>query len=853
MLKTDFINGLTLGSNIEKAEYTSVVQDESNPVKANQWNLTGRDNVNQFRSGSSPVITSKLTYPEYVGSETDAYAIKLAKLSSGGRMTVYSMTDGIEYTRKPYYLAFMVRVDDISSLFVENEASFISFDGNYTGNHLRGRVILKPGSQSGKVAFALGSSVVSDNQTVDYNIGETVLMVLKYNFFNSSKRISLFINPPITEEEPLEPDIFLDFPGTDALAQIRGISLRQQSIYAVTIGGLRFSDRWTKAIGCVSTGNEDGYTELIRYDNSNKLVYSPDSDGYYLPDFSYAGYKGGGVELPNVSVVKSISPVSGDNTAHIQAAIDEVGNKPLNANGHRGTLLLNAGKYNISGRLYVKYSGVVIRGVGNGTSETNSTILYATGNSPAKRDLILLGYPSNNTWNTVIGGTQKNITDDFVPAGAMSFTVENSAPYAIGDQIAIYHPCSAQWLNAIDYGGVPVPQEGEADNRWVVDQLPIIFNRYITKIEGNKITVDAPLFYTLNKALSQSYIYKFDRTSKPILTEIGIENLRVETENVGGTDENHAWTTIRFRAAENCWAKDIVTRGFGFAGISVDGTTRSTIENCTATDPVSVVTGERRYNFNAGAYSQLVLFRNCYAENGRHSFALNGMSTSSGVVFLNCTSSSSYAASEAHMKWSQGLLYDNYKEKNVNVNNSFVVGLYNRINMGTGHGWSAVQSVLWNCNVTDMGVIGLQKPPTSQNYAIGCVAGEITGKPINTSEFVSDFPLGYVESRNKPITEIPSLYLAQLNKRLGLPPMNIQDEAAFDKPYSINQNDNGVLISFKEGYMSTHLVQVFDINGKIIHMLNSGNRDVNFGLSIKGVYIINIHTLSGVYTDKILH
>ena len=39
---------------------------------------------------------------------------------------------------------------------------------------------------------------------------------------------------------------------------------------------------------------------------------------------SYVGYKNGEEALPTIAVVKEISPVAGDNTAHIQAAIDEV-------------------------------------------------------------------------------------------------------------------------------------------------------------------------------------------------------------------------------------------------------------------------------------------------------------------------------------------------------------------------------------------------------------------------------------------------------------------------------------------------------------------------------------------------
>ena len=54
----------------------------------------------------------------------------------------------------------------------------------------------------------------------------------------------------------------------------------------------------------------------------NKLVYIPDSLGNIIPDFSHAGYKGGGVAIPTVPIKATIWPVLGDNTEHIQKVID---------------------------------------------------------------------------------------------------------------------------------------------------------------------------------------------------------------------------------------------------------------------------------------------------------------------------------------------------------------------------------------------------------------------------------------------------------------------------------------------------------------------------------------------------
>src|SRR4029077_13807008 len=106
------------------------------------------------------------------------------------------------------------------------------------------------------------------------------------------------------------------------------------------------------------------------------LQYKYDSQGNRIMDYSYAGYKGGGVALPNVPVAVTVTPVAGDSTANIQAAINTVSAMALDANGFRGAVLLKPGTYNVSSTLNVNASGVVLRGSGSGAG---GTILNMTG------------------------------------------------------------------------------------------------------------------------------------------------------------------------------------------------------------------------------------------------------------------------------------------------------------------------------------------------------------------------------------------------------------------------------------------------------------------------------------------
>ena len=105
-------------------------------------------------------------------------------------------------------------------------------------------------------------------------------------------------------------------------------------------------------------------TSLVYPGTDGRLVYVADSLGNKIPDFSNAGYKGGGVALPYVAVKETVWPVLGDNSANIQAAIDRVSALPPDAAGFRGAVLLKMGIYNLETPIYIKASGVVLRGEG---------------------------------------------------------------------------------------------------------------------------------------------------------------------------------------------------------------------------------------------------------------------------------------------------------------------------------------------------------------------------------------------------------------------------------------------------------------------------------------------------------
>ncbi|GAB4335637.1 MAG: hypothetical protein Kow0037_15830 [Calditrichia bacterium] len=538
----------------------------------------------------------------------------------------------------------------------------------------------------------------------------------------------------------------------------------------------------------ISSAAAQNWQSQIVYEGAGgKLVYVRDAEGNAIPDFSYAGYKNGEEPIPEVPVVKTISPVSGDNTQHIQDALFEVALMPPDSNGIRGALLLTAGEYEVSGTIKIEFSGVVLRGVGDGDDPATNTIIKAVGNSPSHRTVIVAGGGNNNKWSGAIAGSYRNVVSDTVLVGERVLELDDTSPYSVGDNIIIEHPCTAAWLAAIDSGGTYWDSTGAdpgVDLPWSVGEQPILYNRYIKSIDGNKITIDAPVYNHLIRNLAQVRVYKYSRYN--LITQIGIENLRVDIQTSGSTSENHAWNAIDLIQIEDAWVRNCTMLHFGLSGVRTATATRITVENCKALDPHSIVEGGKRYNFQVYQASQLILFKECHASNGRHHYISNGTSTTSGIVFLDCTSSGAYTSSEGHRRWSQGLLYDNLKELDGPRPgyNPRLLGLYNRGFYGTSHGWSAVHSVAWNCDVNNGDLI-VQKPPTAQNYAIGCFGANITGHrpPAPFPE-----PDGYIEGSNMPGLTPRSLYLAQLQERLGV--VDIQQKKTINVPRAIELLNN---------------------------------------------------------------
>lgn len=141
-------------------------------------------------------------------------------------------------------------------------------------------------------------------------------------------------------------------------------------------------------------------SSLVKMGDNEKLEYTPFANTgetntvNTIPDFSFAGYKYGGVEIPEAPVVLTLSPLAGDNYQQIQDAIDAVAAMPLDAQGFRGAILFEPGTYQIDTTLIVRESGIVLRGSGQMPGDQGGTELIA--NARYQHNLITFSGKSTN-------------------------------------------------------------------------------------------------------------------------------------------------------------------------------------------------------------------------------------------------------------------------------------------------------------------------------------------------------------------------------------------------------------------------------------------------------------------------
>jgi hypothetical protein len=487
------------------------------------------------------------------------------------------------------------------------------------------------------------------------------------------------------------------------------------------------------------------------------LVYGEDPAHNRIPDFSTVGYMEGETAIPDVPIkVRVDAPPGGiagqDATEVIQSAIEGMSKLPVDANGMRGAVLLGPGVFRIAGTIKLDVSGVVLRGSG---MDAQGTTLVAEGLPHA-----ILRIGGAGAWKEV--RSRRPIVDEFVPLGAEAVTVD--APdgfFAVGDRVIVQWNMTEGFIHNLGMDRIPARRDGSNIEQWKTD-MALRFDRRVVAMaktdKGYLLKLDAPLTQPMNKVEGAS-VWKYEFPER--VTQVGVENLRSDgaafkrapnynTPGAVPSTEGSFFDSLfsKFESVEDAWMRNVHVENYANIVYVLQhgrGITVQDVEGDHIDTPIKEGSAAP-FAFNVDG--QQVLMQRCNVT-GRLNHVWTTQARVAGPnVFRDSWAKGSDLDAGPHHRWATGSLYEQLTYKGRFEN-------FNRLNMGTGHGWAGAYNVLYNSTVDE---IQVESPPGAYNWVI-----HSKGRQDHPQEGRMG---AFYESGDG--LELPeSLYLEQLKERLA--------------------------------------------------------------------------------------
>ena len=439
------------------------------------------------------------------------------------------------------------------------------------------------------------------------------------------------------------------------------------------------------------------WPELYPYLNEvdGKLVYGAmNLQGDQLIDFSQVGYRGGEPipDVDDIPVVKVIGPTGSNDTAIIQAAIDEVAELPVQPNGYRGAILMRDGTYDIRQSVKIKDSGIVLRGAGVG-----KTIWTSAPDAGTVYDNLFL-----QVGNSAKAPVQEQIGTSFGnnPCGyrkiVYDHTVGAVAVPVVGDWIMVQMLMNVDGQTAI---GIVSPS-GTKNRGEVRMQVT-----GVTPLGGSvyELETDIPLVFGLRPDLGGAKVFKLT-PDIDVPRDIGVRDFTMQPQFLVDTnnliDRDCKGIAVTADYCEDVWFENLVMLNFFENGIKpLDECFQATLSHCHV-QAMTVSSSELSDGgyFAGGAYGfrgERLLYNALSAAALRHGPL--GNQTAAYNVMLDLMIPD-YGCEPGHADMVPGILFDRAGRANPQ-------GRINAVFFGEpGHGWGTQNSLFWNYVLDEMNV-----------------------------------------------------------------------------------------------------------------------------------------------------
>ena len=127
-------------------------------------------------------------------------------------------------------------------------------------------------------------------------------------------------------------------------------------------------------------------------------------------------------------------------------------------------------------------------------------------------------------------------------------------------QIIVHRPSTLEWIESIGMNHIRSKKPGVI--QWRPGKYDLKFDRVIFAINGNEITIDAPMGSSFDRKYGGGWIYKY-KYLKRIEHLRGVsefdENKKDHRRQGEFIDENHSWNFAVFSQIKNAWAKQVTS------------------------------------------------------------------------------------------------------------------------------------------------------------------------------------------------------------------------------------------------------------------------------------------------------